>query len=142
MADVFDKEKRSQIMAKVRSKDTKPEMRVRKFLWHAGFRYRLHVRKLPGTPDIVLGKYKVAIFVHGCFWHGHKGCKLFRMPSTRRTFWKHKITRNIARDILHQTELKALGWRTILVWECEIRGKGREERMERLVQEILGGAQA
>ena len=136
MADVFDKEKRSQVMAKVRSKDTKPEIRVRKFLWRHGFRYRLHSRNLPGTPDIVLRKYKTAIFVHGCFWHGHKGCKLFRMPSTRTTYWKQKITRNIANDILHQTQLKELGWRVIVVWECEIKGKAGEQRLLQLVEEL------
>lgn len=136
MADVFDKETRSQVMATVRSKDTKPEIRVRKFLWQQGFRYRLHSRKLPGTPDIVLRKYKTVIFVHGCFWHGHKGCKYFTIPSTRTTYWKQKISRNIANDILHQAQLNELGWRVIVVWGCEIKGKAGNERLEALVGEL------
>lgn len=105
-------------MAAIKGKDTKPEMIVRKYLFSRGLRFRIHVRKLIGNPDIVLPKYKTVIFVDGCFWHGHEGCKYFRLPKSNAEYWETKIERNIARDIRNEAELKAQGWRVIRVWEC------------------------
>ena len=120
-------------MAAIKGKDTKPEIIVRKYLFSRGMRFRVQVRKLPGNPDIVLPKYKTVIFVNGCFWHGHEGCKYFRLPKSNVEFWKEKIERNIARDVRNETELKAFGWRVIRVWECEIKTvKGREEYLKQL----------
>lgn len=107
-------------MSRIRSKDTGPEMRVRSALHRAGYRFRLHVKDLPGRPDIVLPKYKTVIFVHGCFWHRHKGCSNATMPSTNQEFWKEKFRRNVERDKREQAELKKLGWKVIVVWECEV----------------------
>ena len=107
-------------MSRIKSKDTAPEMRVRSALHRAGYRFRLHVKYLPGKPDIVLPKYKTVIFVHGCFWHRHKGCSNATMPSTNQEFWKEKFKRNVERDKCEQAELKKLGWKTIVVWECKI----------------------
>lgn len=129
---------RSELMARIRSKDTRPELIVRHFLWASGFRYRLHGKKLPGRPDIVLTRYRTVIFVHGCFWHGHEGCKDFRIPNTRREFWEAKIHRNQERDLQNQAKLKALGWNIITVWECEISGTQGRARLVRLISEILG----
>ncbi len=108
-------------MSRIRSKDTKPEIIVRSMLHKAGYRFRLHVKNLPGKPDIVLPKYKTVIFVHGCFWHRHKGCKYATTPSTNKKFWQEKFTRNIANDKKHQRELKKLGWKVIAVWSCELK---------------------
>lgn len=108
-------------MAAIKGKDTKPEMIVRKYLFSRGLRYRLHVKKLPGSPDIVLPKYKTVIFVDGCFWHGHEGCRHYRLPKTNTDFWRTKIERNISRDIRTEAELTLLGWSVIRVWECEVR---------------------
>lgn len=121
MADVMTPEQRSRCMAAVKGRDTKPEMIVRKYLFSRGLRFRVQVRNLPGCPDIVLPKYKTVIFVDGCFWHGHEGCKHFRLPKSNVEFWKEKIERNVARDTRNEAELKALGWRVIRVWECEIK---------------------
>lgn len=119
--DIWDKKKRSEVMSKIRSKDTKPEMTLRKALFARGFRYRVNDRNLPGKPDIVLPKYKTAIFVHGCFWHRHEGCKYAYTPKTNTEFWIKKITLNADRDKLNLQKLTALGWNVIIVWECEIR---------------------
>ncbi len=136
-------EQRSRCMAAVKGKDTKPEMIVRKYLFSRGLRFRVQVRKLPGTPDIVLPKYKTVIFVNGCFWHGHEGCKYFRLPKSNVEFWKEKIERNIARDVRNETELKALGWRVIRVWECEIKTVAqREEYLKHLYDRIVNPAQS
>lgn len=121
MADVHSKETRSYNMSRIRSKDTKPEMLVRKFLHKHGFRYRLHVKDLPGKPDIVLPKYKTVIFVHGCFWHGHEGCKYYVVPKTRTEWWVEKIGRNIEKDKAAVKLLLATHWRIIHVWECELK---------------------
>jgi len=118
--DHLSSEKRSWNMSRIRSKDTGPEMRVRSALHRAGYRFRLHVKDLPGKPDIVLPKYKTVIFVHGCFWHRHKGCSNATMPSTNQEFWKEKFKRNVDRDKREQAELKKLGWNVIVVWECEV----------------------
>jgi len=116
MADVHDKATRSYNMSRIRSKDTKPEMIVRRFLFSKGFRYRLHDKRLPGKPDIVLPKYKTVIFVNGCFWHGHEGCKYFTIPDTREEYWINKIDINKKRDSAIQLLLNEFGWKTLNVW--------------------------
>lgn len=118
MVDVVDPATRSRMMAGIRGKDTKPEMLVRRALHKAGFRYRLHVKDLPGRPDIVLPKYRTVIFVHGCFWHGHD-CKHFKWPKTRAEFWRKKIEGNVTRDRIAVSELERRGWRVITIWECD-----------------------
>jgi len=121
MADVHSKETRSYNMSRIRSKDTKPEMLVRKFLHKNGFRYRLHVKDLPGKPDIVLPKYKTVIFIHGCFWHGHEGCKYYVVPKSNVTYWLPKIKKNVSRDISSENKLKTNEWNIIKIWECELK---------------------
>src|SRR5690606_23458041 len=130
MADVHSKGIRSYNMSRIRSKNTKPEIMVRKFLFANGFRYRLQDKKLPGKPDIVLRKYKTVIFVHGCFWHGHENCKYVVMPKTRSEFWKNKISSNIKRDKKNIEELKKLGWNIIVIHECELKKDKKEETLE------------
>ena len=138
MADTMTPEQRHRCMAAIKGKDTKPEMMVRKYLFSRGLRFRIQVRKLPGRPDIVLPKYKTVIFVDGCFWHGHEGCRYYRLPKSNVDFWKAKIERNIARDARSETELKELGWRVIRVWECDIRAAaGRREYLEGLYDKIV-----
>jgi DNA mismatch endonuclease (patch repair protein) len=137
MADVMTPKQRSRCMAAVKGKDTKPEMIVRKYLFSRGLRFRVQVRKLPGTPDIVLPKYKTAIFVNGCFWHGHEGCKYFRLPKSNVEFWKEKIERNIERDRESMQALLDLGWKIIRVWECELRNKAnREDTLNKIYKSI------
>lgn len=121
MADVHDVDTRSYNMRCVKSKNTKPEIWVRKYLFACGFRYRINVKRLPGTPDIVLPKYKTAIFVNGCFWHGHKNCRYFVIPKTRTEWWLDKINRNIERDQANFRALKKLGWRVVTIWECQLK---------------------
>jgi len=136
MADTVTPEKRSEIMSKIRSRNTKPEMLVRRYLFRRGFRFRVNDRRLPGTPDVVLPKYRTVVFVNGCFWHGH-GCKLYVLPKTNIPFWKEKIRRNRDRDDRNRARLEALGWRVIVVWECELRTKSLcAETLEGLVNEI------
>lgn len=132
MVDIVTPAVRSSMMAAIKGKNTKPEIIVRKALHAAGFRFRLHDRKLPGRPDVVLAKYKSAVFVHGCFWHGHQ-CKAFRWPKSRKDFWQEKILRNKARDAVAIRKLRQLGWQSILIWECQIK-KGLVEKkvLERL----------
>ena len=137
MADVMTPEQRSRCMAAIKGKDTKPEVVVRKYLFSRGLRFRVQVRKLPGTPDIVLPKYKTAIFVNGCFWHGHEGCKYFRLPKSNVEFWKEKIERNIERDKESMQALFDLGWKVVRVWECELRNKAnREETLNKIYTSI------
>ncbi len=119
--DVHEPEVRSYNMRQIKGKNTKPEMVVRKFLFSKGFRYRLHVKNLPGKPDIVLPKYKTVIFVHGCFWHGHEGCKYFVVPKTRTEWWLTKINTNKLNDEKSKTLLKKAGWKIIIIWECELK---------------------
>lgn len=141
MSDVMTSEQRSRCMAAIKGKDTKPEMIVRKYLFSRGVRFRVQVRKLPGTPDIVLPKYKTAIFVNGCFWHGHEGCKYFRLPKSNVEFWKEKIERNIERDRESMQALLDLGWKVIRVWECELRNKAnREEALNKIYTRITSPA--
>lgn len=121
MADVMTPEQRSQCMAAIRGKDTKPEMIVRKFLFSKGLRYRIQVKNLSGCPDIVFPKYRTVIFVNGCFWHGHEGCKYFRLPKSNVEFWSEKIKTNIARDLKNEARLREQGWRVIRVWECSLK---------------------
>ena len=119
MADILTKEKRSWNMSRIRGKDTKPELAVRSFLHKKGFRYRLHDKKLPGKPDIVFPKYRTIIFVHGCFWHRHKGCKYTYNPKSRKAFWNKKFKDNVNRFKQVQKELENLAWKVVVVWECE-----------------------
>lgn len=123
MVDNLTVEKRSAVMAAVRSVDTKPEMIVRRLLHGMGYRFRLHQRDLPGKPDVVLSKYRKVIFVHGCFWHGHSGCPHLRIPATNTRYWKNKISGNATRDRAHLKELRRLGWSTLVVWECSTASK-------------------
>ncbi len=121
MTDVFSPEKRSDVMRQVKGKGTSPELKVRKLLWALRARYRLHRKDLPGAPDIVLQGRKLAVFVHGCFWHGHDCARGARVPKQNRDYWTAKIARNRARDERVQGELEALGWRPMVVWECELK---------------------
>jgi len=116
-------DQRSRNMSAIKSKNTKPEIKVRKVLHSMGYRFRLHVKDLPGSPDIVLPKYKTVIFVHGCFWHRHKNCKYASTPKTRQEFWEAKFRENCNRDRLNQEDLFSKGWKIIIVWECEIKDK-------------------
>jgi len=123
-------------MSRIRSKDTKPEMLVRRFLHKNGFRYRLHVKTLPGKPDIVLPKYKTVIFIHGCFWHGHEGCKYYVVPKTRTEWWLNKIGGNIANDNNAKAILQNAGWDIITIWECELKKSSLEETLKNLVNSL------
>lgn len=118
--DIWTKEKRSDVMSKIGSKNTKPELILRSALFKKGFRFRVHRKDLPGKPDIVLTKYQTIIFVHGCFWHYHKDCREGRIPSTNTNFWKTKLLKNIEKDERNIKVLQEMGWKVIVVWECEI----------------------
>lgn len=133
--DNHTKEVRSYNMAQIKSKNTKPEEIVRKFLFHKGFRYRKNVKDLPGSPDIVLSRYKTVVFVNGCFWHHHE-CSRFVWPSSNKEYWLKKINGNVERDNRNYNLLKELGWRVIVIWECELKRKVREKNLERLVLNI------
>ena len=135
MADNHTKEQRSYNMSRIRSKNNAPEEKVRKFLFSKGFRYRKNDKKLPGCPDIVLPKYKTVIFVNGCFWHKHN-CKRFVWPSSNEEYWKKKILRNVERDEVNTKALKELGWKVLVVWECELKKATIDERLEKLAYEI------
>ena len=128
MADVHTKEQRSYNMSQIKSGNTKPELLVRKFLHAQGFRYKLHDKKLPGKPDIVLPKYKTVIFIHGCFWHGHARCKYFTIPKTRTQWWTNKINTNKANDAKAVKALKKEGWKVTVIWECQLK-KGKEKKV-------------
>lgn len=136
MPDSITKEQRSRNMSHIKSKDTSIEIKVRKYLYHHGFRYRKNVKELPGTPDIVIDKYRVVIFVNGCFWHHHYNCKLATMPKTRQDYWIPKIQKNINNDIKHYQQLKQMDYRVIVVWECELENIF-EYRMKELIIEII-----
>lgn len=133
MADVHTKKQRSYNMSRIRSKNTKPEMIVRSWLHKQGYRFRLHDKTLPGKPDIVLKKYKTVIFVHGCFWHGHKNCKYYVVPKTRTQWWLDKINGNVARDKNAERELRKLGWKVISIWECYVKSLASDKYHEKLI---------
>ena len=136
MTDVHNTQTRSYNMSRIRGKDTKPEMVVRRFLFANGFRYRLHDTKLPGKPDIVLPKYKTVIFVNGCFWHGHKGCSYFVLPKTRTEWWLQKIKGTMARDKAAEVALNVLGWKVIVIWECQLKKDNQTITLSSLLSEI------
>lgn len=139
MTDTVSPNKRSQMMSGIRGKNTKPELLVRKALFSAGFRFRLHCRKLPGVPDIVLPKHRVAVFVNGCYWHRHDGCKFFKLPSTRVEFWKEKLNGNKKRDLLKSSALQAAGWRVLIIWECAVRDQTILKNLPKLFSDWLNG---
>ncbi len=136
MPDIFSKEKRSDIMSKISGKETKPEILVRKYLFKQGFRFRKNVKSLPGTPDIVLPKLKTIILIHGCFWHGHINCSKATMPTTNTEFWNSKIQKNIDRDKKVNAELKKLGWKVIIIWDCKLKNK---KIFEKTMQKLVSG---
>lgn len=136
MADRLTADQRRLNMSRVRAKNTRPELAVRRLLHGAGFRFRLHRRDLPGCPDIVLMRYRAAVFVHGCFWHGHS-CSLFKMPATRTEFWSAKIEANRLRDAVAKTALRDAGWRNLWIWECALKGRARLPE-DALVDRIIG----
>lgn len=138
MSDSLTPEKRSWNMSRIRCKDTSIEVKVRKYLFSQGFRYRKNVSSLPGKPDIVFPKYHVAVFIHGCFWHRHEGCKRATTPKSKMEYWIPKFEHNIANDKKHYKELEQMGWRTIVIWECEV-NKNFEETMKQLVIAIKCG---
>lgn len=135
MSNKISSEKRSKIMSHIRGKDTSIEIKVRKYLYHHGFRYRKNVRNLPGTPDIVIDRYRVVIFVNGCFWHHHHNCKHAILPKTRLEYWIPKMQKNVDNDIKHYQQLTKMDYRVIVVWKCEIK-EVFEYRMQQLVEEI------
>jgi DNA mismatch endonuclease, patch repair protein len=136
MPDVHNAETRSYNMSRIRSKNTKPEMLIRKQLFAKGFRFRLHSKDLPGKPDIVLRKYKTSVFVHGCFWHGHENCKFFVVPQTRTEWWMQKINRNKELDDINSVKLKDLGWQVVHIYECELKKDKIEKTVKRLIDKL------
>lgn len=135
MADKVSKEVRSRNMSRIRCKDTKPEIKVRKYLYHQGFRYRKNVKDLPGKPDIYIKKYNTVIFVNGCFWHQHYNCKYATVPKTNVDFWTRKLERNVHNDDKNIKSLKQMGFNVVVIWECELKNKF-EFRMNQLIEEI------
>ena len=142
MADIYNPSTRSKVMSRIRGKNTGPEVMVRRFLFANGFRFRIHARHLPGTPDVVLPAYRSVVMVNGCFWHGHPGCREGRVPSTNADFWAAKIGRNQQRDELQIKALKAMGWNVIVVWACGLRGKNRQATLVDILKQLTsrGGA--
>ena len=136
MSDTMTPAQRHDCMSHVRSSNTKPEKVVRDALWRKGYRYRLNDRRLPGTPDLVLPKYRAVIFINGCFWHGHRGCTKYVVPKTNEAFWREKIARNIARDELNAQRLDTLSWTVITVWECELSKKNRDATIARIEADL------
>lgn len=136
MSDTMTREQRHYCMSRIRGKDTRPEMVVRRWLHSEGFRYSLHSRRLPGCPDIVLRRYHTVIFINGCFWHGHPGCDKFMMPRSNVEFWQEKIRRNKERDAQEVAALEALGWNVIVVWECELSRRARDLALRNLVDAV------
>lgn len=130
MPDVLTPAQRHRCMSHIRSKATKPEMLVRRWLWSHGYRYRLNVKSVPGKPDIVMRKYRTAIFVNGCFWHGHEGCKMFVLPKTNTEFWQAKIEQNRTRDTRIYEELMLAGWQVIVLWQCNLNKQELETTMQ------------
>ena len=134
MTDIYDQRKRSEIMGRVRDKDTKPENRVRKIAHGLGYRFRLYDDGLPGKPDLVFPQHRKVIFVHGCFWHGHKNCRKARRPTTNTVFWDHKLSRNIERDRRNVAALEEAGWKCLIIWECET---GDRDLVEQMMQRFF-----
>jgi len=135
MADTLTKERRSWNMSRIRGRDTEPELQLRSLLHRAGFRFRVHVKNLPGRPDVILPRYRVAIFVHGCFWHRHSGCKNATTPSTRREFWQGKFDGNVSRDARDRDALETAGWTVLTIWECELKANP-DSVVQRLSDEL------
>ena len=135
MSDTLTPAQRSYNMSRIRSRNTTPERAVRHALWHKGYRYRLNDKRLPGSPDLVLPKYRAVIFINGCFWHGHRGCTKYTVPKTNEQFWREKVARNIARDELNAQRLDTLAWTVITVWECEL-GKHTDATINRIEAEL------
>ena len=135
--DKLTKEQRHRCMSAIKGKDTKPELLVRKFLFSRGFRYRLNHPRLPGHPDLVLRKYRTVIFINGCFWHGHQGCKYAHLPSTNLEYWEKKIADNLERDKRKTQELERLGYRVSVVWQCQLKPKVREQNLRNLYNNIV-----
>jgi DNA mismatch endonuclease (patch repair protein) len=145
MADVFSPEKRSEVMSRIRGRDTKPELALRSILHRLGYRFTVNGpknRNLPGRPDIVLPKYRTVIFVHGCFWHGHRHCPQFRIPKSRRAWWTAKITGNQARDLRNETALRTLGWHVVTIWECALKRPKDHAWLIARLPELLDKTQA
>ena len=136
MPDRMTPQQRYKCMSHNRANNTRPELILRRWLWHRGYRFRLNVRRLPGSPDIVLSRYHTAIFVHGCFWHGHNGCKYYTVPKTNTDFWVAKVARNQERDQDVWRQLEAKGWHVIIVWECQLKKADLEGTIDRVVAEI------
>lgn len=132
MTDRLTPEQRHAVMAAIHGKDTKPEVLVRRFLWHRGYRYRLNHKSLPGKPDVVLRKYRTCIFVNGCFWHGHEGCKLYTIPKTNTDFWLTKVRRNKQRDAKVLEQVADMGWHSVTIWECQLKPDCREATLQYL----------
>ena len=137
MSDIYSKSKRSSIMSKISGKDTKPEILVGKYLFSKGFRFRKNIKDLPGKPDIVLPKYKTIIFINGCFWHGHENCKKATLPATNTEFWREKISGNIIRDKGNIQKLIGMGYKVIIVWQCELTASFRETTLNSLLKKIM-----
>ena len=133
MSDILTKEQRHLCMSNVKSKNTKPEILVRKFLFSHGYRYRVNRKDLPGKPDIVLPKYKTVVFINGCFWHGHKNCKYATIPESNHDFWLTKINGNVERDKLMREKLTSMGWRVIDIWQCQLKAKKKEMTLNNLI---------
>ena len=142
MFDVLTPDKRHRNMAAIHSVSTKPEIQLRHALWQQGFRYRVNDKRLPGKPDIVLPKYHTVIFMHGCFWHGHKGCKYYTVPKTNTDFWVSKVARNHERDQKVWRQLEAKGWSVIIVWECQLKKAVLEETVSRVIEEIIANGES
>ena len=142
MSDTLTKEQRHKTMAAIHSSSTKPELKLRRALWSLGFRYRVNEKRLPGKPDIVLPRYRTVVFIHGCFWHGHKGCKYYTVPNTNTEFWTAKVARNQERDQEEWRRLEAKGWSVIIVWECELKKVAFEETVGRVRDAIIQNGEA
>ena len=136
MVDKFSKETRSYVMSRIKGKDTKPEIIVRSYLFARCLRFRKNDKRYPGSPDVVLPKYKTVVFVHGCFWHLHEGCKYAVMPKSNVEFWENKLYGNRERDQRNKKELEEMGWNVITVWECELKKEKREQTLEELYSQI------
>lgn len=140
MTDILSPAERSERMSRIRGKNTRPEIKIRKILHRLGLRYRLHAVNLPGTPDLVFPRFKTIVFVHGCFWHNHSPCKSFKTPKSNTAYWADKFKKNVARDSQAKQALETLGWRVLVVWECELSSaKNAQHRGEKLAEEVRRG---